>query len=329
MINLIIDGSYILHKNVFTLDRMNSLYGDFHAALTNNVLKYTNMFKCKVYIVFDSRMKSWRKEIYQEYKGKRKVDKEIDWKWIYEQLEVWIENARLDGQWNILQTDRVEGDDWIMTLVKANNKKGESNVVIASDGDLKQLLGFKGNQWINLQISDIHNKEKIFLPEGYSIYLNQLITNANDDPFNLVRRDMEWGDMLNSLLRDWQFEEVNPNKLLFCKLIHGDGGDNIPSVYYKEIKGGKLQGIGKAGAESIWELYINEYDEKIDTKDPLLKERIIECIELKNKTQFSDDVKKTIRVNVDRNAKLMELHWRHYPEDILEAMINGVQEIQQ
>lgn len=325
-VNLIIDGSFILHKNVFTLDKMNTLYGDFHKALTNNITKYTSLFRCRVFIVFDSRMKSWRKEIYPEYKGKRKPAKDIDWEWVYEQLGIWIDAVKAEGQWVVLQEDRIEGDDWIMTLVRAGNKRNESNVVIASDGDLKQLLGFKGNQWINIQIADIHRSEVVYLPEGYDIYLNQLITNANDDPFNLIRRDMEWGDQLNSLLRDFQFKEVNTNQHMFCKIVHGDTGDNIGSVYTKVIKGGKLQGIGEAGALAMWKIYIQDHDEKIDTKDPALPEAIIECIEIKNKVQLTDEVKDGVREKIARNIRLMELHWRHYPEHILETMIQDVSE---
>src|ERR1039457_152071 len=319
MQNVIYDGNFILIKNIMTMVKNNCLYGDFHKALTMNINKYINIFPgSKVWIVFDSRKKSWRKQVIDQYKANRVKDQTIDWDWIFKELEIWKQQVLENENWTILQTDEVEGDDWIMAVVKYNNKKKESNIVIASDGDLKQLLGWKDNLWINIQISDINQKEKVFLPEGYNSYLSQLIEEANSDPFDLSRMDMSWGDSIKKLIKDWNNEEINPNKILFTKLIKGDKGDNIDSVYKKMLKTGKTQGIGDAGADKIWDLYNEIHGQiiKINTKDDSMYDKIVDCIELKGKYNFTDEIKSSIREKLLQNVSLIELNYRHYPSDI-------------
>jgi 5'-3' exonuclease len=324
-VNIILDMNYILMKNVFTLNKLNILYGDFHKALQNNIDKYVNMFPAKIWLVFDSRQKSWRKELSNQYKAHRIKDETMDWDWIFKEFEAFKENIKETTNYKILQADRVEGDDWVMAVVKYNNKNSESNIVISSDRDLQQLLGFKDSKYINIQIDDKGGRERVFLPEGYDVYLSKLETNSNDDPFNLIQKDAQWGDLLIKLIKDWETEEINPNKLLFTKLVKGDKGDNIESIYKKLTKTGKFQGIGDAGADKIWDLYIQEFSEHINTKEDIFKNRIIECIELDKKITFDDDIKKTITKNIDHNIKLIELHYRHYPDYILESMLEQLE----
>lgn len=330
MINLVWDGNYILIKNIMTLIKNNCLYGDFHKALTMNIHKYITMFpRAKVWIVFDSRKKSWRKQVITQYKENRVKDPTINWEWIFNELDVWKTAVRENENWIILQGDEVEGDDWIMSVVKSNNKKKESNVVIASDGDLKQLLGWKDNLWINIQVSDINGKEKIFLPEGYEVYLNKLVSEANSDPFDLSRMDIPWSDTLTNMIKSWDSEEVNPHKVLFTKLIKGDKGDNIDSVYKKTLKTGKTQGIGDAGADKIWKLYTDMHGEvvRVDTKNDQMYDRIVDCIELNGKYNFMDETKHSIKEKLIQNASLIELNYRHYPAHILEKIVEELEKV--
>lgn len=324
-VNVIFDLNYLLHKNIFTLIKLNTLYGDFHKALTNNVTKYSEMFNCKVHLVSDSRKKSWRKELLDSYKGTRVKDETIDWNWIYKEFDFWKQQTQENTNWSLYQYDRIEGDDWIMALVKKHNKIKESNIVISSDKDLQQLLGFKSGSWINIQIDDKSGKEKVYMPEGYQLYLNSIEEETNDDPFNLQASNGTWSDSLKGLIKDYTLEEVNPHQLLFTKIVKGDSGDNIKSIYTKLTKTGKTQGIGDAGAEKIWKMYNAEFGELFNTKDDILKERIIESLEVVQKIKLDNDTKKNISKRINENIALIELHYRHYPEDILEELIKQLE----
>jgi 5'-3' exonuclease len=83
-VDLIIDGNYILSKLVFTLHKHNLLFGGLHKALENNITGYRKWYPfANVYLVSDSKEKSWRKKLIEEYKGTRKKDTDIDWNFVY------------------------------------------------------------------------------------------------------------------------------------------------------------------------------------------------------------------------------------------------------
>ena len=69
-INLILDGNYLLQRNVFSLHKNNLLYGALESSLEISVNNYRQWFGFEnVYFVSDSKEKSWRKQLYNEYKG--------------------------------------------------------------------------------------------------------------------------------------------------------------------------------------------------------------------------------------------------------------------
>ncbi len=86
--NLIVDLNYILMRVVFTLSKSNMLYGNLTKYLEASVLKYKRWFPFnQVYLVSDSKDKSWRKSLYSKYKENRKKDTDIDWTFVYEQYK--------------------------------------------------------------------------------------------------------------------------------------------------------------------------------------------------------------------------------------------------
>lgn len=324
MVNIIFDGSYIVHKNVFTLHKADCLYGDFHKALTMNIQKFIDMLPgCRIHLVFDGKY-TWRKQFDKEYKANRVKDDTFDWEWVFKELDVWIEDAKENTNWNIYKEDGLEGDDWIMALVKYNNKQKESNIVIASDKDLLQLLKWSPN-YINVQLRDIMSQEKAYFPEGYEIFLKENEdNNSEDDLFDMSNNKHSLSDFLNYILKSWKIEEINTNKFLFEKIIKGDKGDNIQSVYQKMTKTGKLQGIGDGGAIKVWNAYSEQYGETFKTTDDSFIDKMIECIELKEKKSFDDEIKNGIKKRIKYNVKMMELNVKNYPEDVLETMMEQI-----
>lgn len=325
MINLIFDGHYLVHKNVFTLHKNKCLFGDFHKALTVNIEKFIGLIKgCKVHVVFDGK-NTWRKQAYDAYKANRKdkdQDEEIDWKWVFTELKIWIEDARENTNWNIYQENGLEGDDWIMGLVKFNNKKNESNIVIASDKDLLQLLKWTSS-YINVQIKDIMSQEKVYFPEGFEIFLKQQDdSSGEDDLFNMGANKFNLNAFLSNLKASWNFEEINTNQFLFEKIVRGDSGDNIGAIYSKMTKSGKMQNIAEGGAKKVWKIYSEQYGESYKTNEEVFYDRMIECLELKEKKTFDDDIKSGIKEKIKHNIKMMELNVRNYPQDVLDILMD-------
>jgi len=327
MATLIFDGNYILHKNVGSLHKMNRLYGDLWTSLDNNIAKYISMSKWdNIFFVSDSRKPSWRKEQLNDYKGKRKPLDGVDMKWVYEQYGLWKEETK--KKYNVIEKDSIEGDDWIASIVFKGNKLGQSNVVISSDGDMPQLLGYKidgDKSWINMQINDHNGKEKIYLPVGWQLWAKEFDDNRSSDVFNLDG-SFEWMNFFNKITEQWQCEEINPMECLFEKIVHGDTSDNIKSVYEKLTTTGKVQGIGKAGATKLWNFYKDNYKDYFNTKDKTFVADIINCIERVNGIELSDVRRKIVADNIKRNIRLIELHYRHLPDWVVEQIIEELDE---
>ena len=325
--NLLFDLNYILYKTVYVLFKNNLLYGKFHEAMDNNIIKYTSMNKWdKVYIVSDSKKKSWRKKFLDEYKAHRTKTDDIDWKWVFEQYDLWKENNK--DKYTILEADHIEGDDWISSLCFRNNKNNESNCIISSDCDYNQLLNYKiagKNSFINIQIVDNSGKEKIYIPIGWQIWLKEAEANRNNDPFELDNGS-EWLTFFNKITNQWEYEEVDSYEKLFVKLVQGDKSDNIKSIYEKLTTTGKIQGIGKAGAEKIWNFYKQNYKEHFSTKEKTFIDDLVNCVEKIYNIELSEERVDMTIARIKQNIKLIELHYRHLPDWVVETIIEKIDE---
>lgn len=320
MTNLLFDTNYLFHKNVFFCHKNNAL-GQLWQALDNNINKYISMSQWdNIYLVSDSRKKSWRKQELETYKSQRKLSEEIDWKWAYETFEQWKKEK--SEKYNIFISDHIEGDDWITSIILKSNKKGTSNCVISSDMDMTQLLNYsinKDKSFINIQINDTTGKEKVFVPEGYELWLKEFDENRNNDIFNLDNSH-NWLEFVNKVIKNYTLEIINPKEILFIKLISGDSSDNIKSIYEKLTTTGKIRGIGEKGAEKIWNFYKDNYKPYFSTNEETFINDIINSLEQTNKIELIQETKNTVINNLKRNIKLIELNYKHFPEFVLEEI---------
>lgn len=323
MQQLVLDGNYLLHKNVRTLHKQNTLYGDLYNALTKNVEKYTNLYKFnRVFIVSDSKKKSWRVQESTIYKGNREQDPEIDWKFVYQTYEQW--KSDMTERYNVVQRNHIEGDDWIAVLVRKGNSKGYSNVVIASDRDMKQLISYRINgakSYINIQIDDKYGKERIFLPEGWQIFMQEYDNNRSNDIFNLDDGYL-WITFLNKLIRNYEKQEINNQEFLFCKLLTGDKGDNVNTIHLRPQKKDptKMRRIGEKGALKVWNFYKQNFKDHFTTDEANFADDVLLSYQKTHKLTLSDEAIDECKVKLEQNIKLMELHYKHYPEWVMEEI---------
>lgn len=327
--NLIFDTNYILHKNVQALYKMDRLYSDFHTLLHNNLNKYIGENSWdKVIIVSDSRKKSWRQlDLDNQYKENRVKSRDIDWHWVYNEYNEFKED--LKEKYTVLEKDHIEGDDWITALILKTNSLYQSNVVISSDQDLLQLVKYsikKDKPYINIQIDDKNGKERMFLPIGWEIWLKNFEENRSGDVFNL---DNSFDDInfFNRFRNMYENIEVNRYEKLFKKFVTGDKGDNVPCPYKTLTTTGKERGIGKAGAEKIWKHYSENYSDYFDTEDEDFPKDLVKSIEMVNNVELTESRFNSIVENVKSNIKLMELHYKNYPNWVLEEIITGIEDL--
>lgn len=319
-IDLIIDGNYLMLKLVFTLHKNNLLYGALEQSLEKSLSNYKDFyFFDNTYLVSDSKESSWRQKYTEKYKKNRKKDSDIDWKFVYDTYTNFKNNLK---HTKVLEAPTIEGDDWISFLVEKANSEGRSTFIISNDHDIKQLIKYSLDPlWINIMSNEMMSKEKTFIPKNYQIFIDKVKELPNDDIFNL-NDNPEFLKFIDILVNKYEVTEIDHIKSLFIKLVSGDRSDNIDSVWSKEDKNGKKRGIGKKGAETLYDKYIEEYG-SLNINDSDLYEDVADIIcESKkiSKTNIED-----IAENLKNNSRLVDLEVNNLPDVIVETMKNKYQ----
>lgn len=320
--DLILDGNFVLNKLVFTLHKNNLLFGALYTSLENTVSTYKKWYPfTNVYLVSDSKEKSWRKKINSSYKAQRKRDSDIDWEFVFNCYNEFKDN--LKDKIKILEAPNVEGDDWIAYLVNKSNIEGRSSIIISNDYDIKQLLKFSLDPlFINIMSNEFFNKQKLFLPKNYQLFLNSMNKLENNDIFNL-NDNQDFINMISGFIEKYEIQEVNPIESLIIKIISGDVSDNITSAWWI-MKNGKRRGIADKGAKNLYDEYIINFGEP-DMNDPDLLENIADLICEKKKISKSNIL--NIQKNLDFNMKLIYLKEEYLPDEILTKIENVYQGI--
>jgi 5'-3' exonuclease len=294
------------------------LFGALHKSLENTINNYRKWYPfANVYLVSDSKEKSWRKKLTTSYKATRKKDSDIDWTFVYGAYGEFKDSMK--GLVKVLEAPHVEGDDWISFLVNKANNEGRSTIIVSNDYDIKQIVSYGLDPlFINIMTNEMYNKEKLFLPKNYQIFLNKVSKLPSDDIFSL-NDNTDFLLLLDKFINKYEINEINPVESLMVKIISGDTSDNIGSVW-SIIKNGKKRGIGAKGAQSIYDEYILEFGE-LNLSDPDLYENIADLICEKKK--LSKTQIESIVDNIKDNMKLIDLRMHNLPEEIVEKMETG------
>ena len=316
--DLIIDGNYILSKNTFTLHKNNLLFGALHKSLENTINNYRKWYPfANVYLVSDSKEKSWRKQLTTTYKSTRKKDSDIDWNFVYTAYGEFKDSIK--GLVKVLEAPHVEGDDWISFLTTKANNEGRSTIIVSNDYDIKQIVTYGINPlYINIMTNEMYNREKLFLPKNYQIFLNKVSKLPDSDIFNL-NDNTDFMGLLDRFMKKYEVNEIDPVESLMVKIISGDQSDNISSVW-QQTKNGKTRGIGSKGAQGIYDEYLMEFGE-INLKDPDLFENIADLICEKKKLSKTQ-IEKIVE-NINFNSKLIDLRLHNLPVEIIDKMEKG------
>jgi 5'-3' exonuclease len=160
------------------------------------------------HVAFCLEGRSWRKDIYPQYKAHRKLaesamteDEAEENKMFWETYEAFTTYLREKTNTSVLRHERAEADDIIARFI--NLHPNDEHYIISTDGDYLQLIAPNVKQY-----------------NGVS---NVLITNEGyfDDKGKPVK-DKKTG--VAKTIDD-------PEYLLFEKIIRGDSGDNVFSAY--------------------------------------------------------------------------------------------------
>lgn len=317
-VSLVIDGNYLLHKDIYTLYNEKTLFSDLPILLKNTVENITKVYAFDtIYFISDSKMR-WRQDYFTDYKQNRVKDDKIDWVFVFETYNKFKEEIKQMSHINFYEVDWLEGDDVISYIVRKNNENGVSNIVVASDSDLHQLINFDLSlNYINIMYNYKFSDERTYFPQNYNIFLEEMRNLSNNNLFDM-NEDDEFLDFVERLTNKTKTKEVSPEETLFCKMVSGDRKDNVPSVYIKNNRG-----IGEAGGKSIYKLYKETYNEIIDFDSNDFIDKLTQIV-LYNKKIKDENIKDDIKNNLIRNRKLLRLDEKYLPTMLKENMVNKV-----
>ena len=150
----LVDFSQIFIGSYMTASKFTSVDMDVIRPAVLNVLRlYRTKFVSEfgeLILCCDSR-KSWRKELFPNYKASRKKTRSaapIDWENLYECLNQLKEELTEWFPYKVIQTDKAEADDVIAILVGLAN---ERTLILSSDKDFVQLQTFNIRQYSPMQ----------------------------------------------------------------------------------------------------------------------------------------------------------------------------------
>ena len=149
---LLVDAPSYLYRAFHALPEFRSPAGEPTGAILGvvNMLRKLKQDFPSDYIaaVFDPKGKTFRDDIYPQYKATRQAMPEP----LAAQIEPLLETIAALG-WPIVTIDGVEADDVIGTLVRLAQKRGWDSVISTGDKDLTQLVNDRV-LWVNTMSGD-------------------------------------------------------------------------------------------------------------------------------------------------------------------------------
>lgn len=325
-LSITFDGNYFFYKTLFAFGTYSSnkkLLEDakeqemFVRKIATDVSHCIRTFGNPDKIVFTIDDSSWRKSIMIEdggYKSNRDKDNStIDWDAFYACMNEFA--AILESKGFIISKEKTaEGDDLMFLWADAFYKDGIDNVIITGDKDASQCIKYNESNFVAVFNPNSKNR-KIIAPTGFKDWL----TDDTVDIFNASSFMNRSKDAINEILNSISIEEIDPVKLIFEKILTGDSGDTVPSVWTWMIKD-KNYRITPKKANQIID-YVNAIKplenvmNLIDRSEDVAKGILEICKEIAP----ADVIKDRLR----RNIKLVYLDYAVIPQSIQNDFANS------
>lgn len=333
MISVLWDGNYLFHKTF-------AVFSDFGSKQPGEILSKPaerDMFMRKIitdlcyalnqipvngHIIFCKDSRSWRKDLKIEradYKSSRIKDEKVDWGSFFELMDEFGKFLEINGY--IYSTaNGAEGDDLLWFWNKKLKEEGHNVIVLTGDKDSHQLVSCDETWTICWNANSKNNK--IFCSENWKRdYLDQ---ETETSIFSLNFVEDHEKEKMKLLAASATLEATDPKKLTFEKILTGDKGDDVPSVFSYEKTPGKIFKLTKAKAESIYENYKQSGWGNLELEDIWKNEEFKNWISgfVLRSMSYTDNVenRKIVANNYKENAQLVWLSDQVIPEGVLTEM---------
>lgn len=322
--NLIFDGNYLFYKTLFALGgyskgRLLESKQDqemFVRKIATDMAYAIRAFGVPEKIIFTIDSKSWRKDVLIQdgaYKGHRTKDEStVDWDSFYKSMNEFAGIMENKGV-IISKVDTAEGDDLMFLWSERLNKDLKDCVIVTGDKDLTQcvkLLNSPSGDCFTVVYNSNSKLRKIVSPMGFASWLKE--DDSEIDIFNASSYMGRGKDLIHKALNSIDIQEINPDYVIFEKVIGGDAGDAVPPIW-TWTKNNKTFRVTPAKIQRIYEIM-------------LANKPITDVYDLPNRAQeIADAICATtkevapvdaIRDNLVRNLKLVFLDRRVIPQSI-------------
>ncbi len=164
----LVDGTYELFRAHFGYPSRKTKQGKEVGALKGYINHLLSLKKNYKYIgvAFDSKVESFRNEIYKDYKSSKNVDKEI-----LDQFPLAEEATELLGL-TLLSMDHYEADDAIASVCELFKNKNLEIIIGSLDKDLMQCLNVENIVMYSTRYKSFTKKDDVY--KKFGIYPHQI-----------------------------------------------------------------------------------------------------------------------------------------------------------
>lgn len=338
--SLVIDGNYFLFKTLYVASQSSGellgttedreVYVRKLAIDLAYQIRLMDGFIDQVVWTLDSR--SWRKDFFPqaEYKATRKQDSSINWDGFTQATADFRDILARHGA-QISKVAGAEGDDLIYAWCTANMAAGKSTIIMTGDRDMMQLVSMNPAGSAHTMLWAPVQKQ-FYIPIG----LKERITHQPSDFFESLRSSTSGHETITRLLETMpakgkaNIAEVDPVEVMFCKVLTGDTGDNVPPAYWYTTKdrNGKTRTYGVTLDKAM--AVVEEFCKRHGELNPLFLHSAEHIRDLANILVRVANAKymspEQIIGNINVNVSLMILSARTIPEGILDEMFKHIEE---
>lgn len=238
---LIVDLSNMAHRCLHGTQGTIDIKAGMALHITLNSLRSSWRKFQADHIVFCLEGRSWRKDVYKDYKAQRVVQQATlskkereDNELFFATFDIFMDFIRTKTNATVLQCPTAEADDMIARWIQLH--PDDKHIVISSDRDFFQLLSPTVKMYDGVR--------------GWTISTDGYFDDQ-DKPVvvrrNLTETDKATGKKVKKPV-DVSMEKPDPEYALFTKIIRGDASDNIMSAFpgVREHGSSKKPGIREA-----------------------------------------------------------------------------------
>lgn len=293
----------------------------FKAASMSLASEIKGLNGCVERIWFCLDYSSWRKKFEQAfpvesiksseeqvYKANRDFDKDYDTVKYYAAFEEWYTMLSSKLGIPVIKIKGAEADDLVYVITKAFSSKKIMSIGWSSDGDYYQIVN-----------------EHVFLVKLPTKDLYKAISkevNEVKDMMSVFGARPNKSKLLLDAFDKKHIKEINPMKSMFFKVVHGDGKDNVPPLFfwiknnktYKPAAGHITKALKKLDI-----VYDNISEANIYDKD-LMQKFITEILKI---CKQSRDEEHTYKV-FESNLKMKHLSVKQIPKEVMTETIKVI-----